>query len=93
MSALTRAQERSDQQLGEVMTLLHSIAQDVAALRGTTRVVVDAELGATNRSPAASVSPPRQATVEDAQEIGASRASPSTASFAINWAAWPARHA
>ncbi len=72
VAALTRAQERSDQQLGEVMTLLHSIAQDVAALRGTTRVVVDAKLGAPDRSPASIGSPPRQATVEDAQEIGAS---------------------
>lgn len=72
VAELTRAQERSDQQLGEVMTLLHSIAQDVAALRGTTRVVVDADLGTTASTSDTSSSPPRQATVEDAQEIGAS---------------------
>lgn len=74
MAGLTRAQERSDQQLGEVMTLLHSIAQDVAALRGSTRVVVDADpVSSGGASPAAAgkLSPSRQATAEDAQEIGA----------------------
>lgn len=73
VAKLTRAQERSEQQLGEVMTLLQSIAQDVAALRGTTRVVIDADLGASGTgSPASKGTPLRQATAEDAQEIGAS---------------------
>ena len=43
METLTREQQRTTELLGEVMSLLTTIASDMAALRATSRVVVDVE--------------------------------------------------
>ena len=43
VETLTREQQRTTELLGEVMSLLTTIASDMAALRATSRVVVDVE--------------------------------------------------
>lgn len=45
IAAMSRAQEDTTQRLDQALALLHSISRDMSALRGSTRVVVDANGG------------------------------------------------
>ena len=57
MAAMARAQEDTAQRLDQALSLLHGISRDMSALRGTTRVVVDANVGGGSGGGAGAESP------------------------------------